>query len=187
MHIVIGAYGWQHKQWQGQFYPDDIPLDWCLSYYANEFDTLLVPFKIWSESELEEIQSWIEEVPESFDLFFEVDWDLCNDNVKKKLSHELLVYRQAKFTSKTPLQSLVDCESQRGSIPGEGAIDEKIVLLHYFSENIIKLGEIRQLIEEAKDDYRNCESLYLFFDQALLDISVLNNAKIIADLLVSVE
>jgi len=183
MQILIGACGWQHEQWQGQFYPDDLPLDWRLPYYTNEFETLLVPYEMWSESELEEIESWLDDIPEIFDLFFEVDLGLCNENVKKMLSHEIFRYRQVKFTSKSPVQCLEKCNMQHGAIVNNVSTDEKIALIRCSSQNVIKPDEIRQLIEKAKDDYRECDNVFLFFDQALLDMNILNNAKIIVDLL----
>jgi len=185
MQIVVGACGWQHDQWQGQFYPDDIPFDWRLAYYANEFDTLLLPFEMWSKYKLEEIESWLEDVPAGFDLFFEVNWDFCNENVKKMLSHEMFAYRKVEFSSRLSVQDLEKCYVQQGAIVSIDSNKKGIVLLRCSSKNAIKSDEISRLIEKAKDDYPKCDSVYLFFDQALLDMTVLNNAKIIVDLLSS--
>jgi len=41
--LLIGARDWAHTAWQDTFYPDDLPVDWCLTYYANEFRVVLVP------------------------------------------------------------------------------------------------------------------------------------------------
>lgn len=35
--LLIGALGWQHEAWQESFYPDDLPPEWRLGYYSNEF------------------------------------------------------------------------------------------------------------------------------------------------------
>jgi len=35
--LVVGARGWEHAQWLETYYPDDLPEDWQLDYYANEF------------------------------------------------------------------------------------------------------------------------------------------------------
>lgn len=40
--LFLGSHGWDHAAWQGSYYPDDLPDDWRLSYYANEFSCLLV-------------------------------------------------------------------------------------------------------------------------------------------------
>lgn len=49
LNIQLGAYGWMHAQWNDVFYPEDLPLDWQLSYYSNEFNTVLVPASYWAK------------------------------------------------------------------------------------------------------------------------------------------
>lgn len=41
--LLTGACGWRHAGWAGSFYPDDLPPEWRLTYYANEFRTVLAP------------------------------------------------------------------------------------------------------------------------------------------------
>ena len=40
--VLIGAAGWRHPDWQGDFYPDDLPAEWQPVYYANEFPVVLI-------------------------------------------------------------------------------------------------------------------------------------------------
>ena len=40
--ILIGSYGWQHEGWQDSYYPDDLPPEWRLGYYSNEFPLAVV-------------------------------------------------------------------------------------------------------------------------------------------------
>ena len=35
--IYMGTRGWYHPDWREGFYPDDLPAEWALTYYANEF------------------------------------------------------------------------------------------------------------------------------------------------------
>jgi len=69
--ILIGARGWNHSAWQGPFYPDDLPEDWRLSYYANEFSTVLVPEDEWLNSNKEDIEQWFNDTNDEFVFFFE--------------------------------------------------------------------------------------------------------------------
>jgi len=71
--IRVGACNWDHTHWQGVFYPDDLPEDWRLSYYANEFSTVLVAEDKWLVGEVlaEEIGEWADEVPENFRFYFQ--------------------------------------------------------------------------------------------------------------------
>jgi len=69
--VVVGARGWLHQQWMEGFYPEDIPEEWRLGYYANEFNTLLVPWTQWSES-VEELEEGLEDTADDFHLYLEL-------------------------------------------------------------------------------------------------------------------
>ena len=193
MHIVIGACGWDHEQWQEQFYPDDIPSDWRLGYYANEFESVLVPFNVWSAVDIDEIENWFDDIPDEFELFFEVNPDACNASVKKMLSHELFSQRQVVFSAVSLSFELPKCTVEQGTIldcvlkDEKVSKDEKIAILRFSSEDVIKVEEIRQIIEKAYDDNREFDALYVFFDQALVDVNLLNSAKIIVDLMIVID
>jgi len=68
----MGSFGWDHKDWQGPFYPDDLPADWRLSYYANEFSVVLVPFSVWTADECAKCVTWHDDVPESFRFVLDI-------------------------------------------------------------------------------------------------------------------
>lgn len=40
--ILVGSVDWNVEQWRENFYPQDIPEDWLLGYYANEFLTTVL-------------------------------------------------------------------------------------------------------------------------------------------------
>ena len=69
--VVVGARGWLHQHWMESFYPEDIPEEWRLGYYANEFNTLLVPWSEWSES-VEELEEGLEDTADDFHLYLEL-------------------------------------------------------------------------------------------------------------------
>ncbi len=41
--LYIGTQGWDHPNWQNNFYPDDLPGEWQLTYYSNEIPVVYVP------------------------------------------------------------------------------------------------------------------------------------------------
>jgi len=46
--ILTGTAGWKHTAWGNEvFYPEDLPEDWYLSFYANEFPIVLLPNDEW--------------------------------------------------------------------------------------------------------------------------------------------
>lgn len=61
--ILMGACGWDYPQWQDEFYPEDLPPEWRLAYYANEFPVVLIPQSYWS-AEPQTISQWSEETDE---------------------------------------------------------------------------------------------------------------------------
>ena len=67
--LIVGARGWDHSAWNGAFYPEDLPEDWRLSYYSNEFRGVLLPESVWQTAGPREIASWCDDVADGF-LFF---------------------------------------------------------------------------------------------------------------------
>lgn len=70
--LRYGARGWEHPGWAGTFYPDDLPPQWRLAYYANEFATVLVPWERWIGAPAAELAGWVEETGERFRFLLEV-------------------------------------------------------------------------------------------------------------------
>jgi hypothetical protein len=68
--VLIGAYGWQHKDWLGEFYPDDLPDEWQLGYYGNEYQVVLVPASYWSQGP-DVFEEWLQESNESLKMICE--------------------------------------------------------------------------------------------------------------------
>lgn len=64
--IALGAWDWRHESWQGVFYPQDLPLDWQLTFYANEFDAVGLPTAAWLNPPLAELESWLENTQAGF-------------------------------------------------------------------------------------------------------------------------
>jgi len=71
-NLVIGACDWRHKHWRKSFYPEELPADWCLGFYSNEFETVLVPSSRWSDKSGYRCEGWLDEVNESFRFYIEL-------------------------------------------------------------------------------------------------------------------
>ena len=119
--INPGAYGWRHKHWLKSFYPEDLPVngseDWRLSYYSNEFNTVMVPSDYWQSVETVDCEGWLDDVNENFQFFVE-----CHESMFEHLSAvELadylkilqpqlsgLVFLQANRSAKEKFTSVID-------------------------------------------------------------------------------
>ena len=75
--VLIGAYGWKHPAWNYDFYDEDLPEDWQLGFYANEFPVVYVPASDWLEQA--DLAEWEEEVTESFRFILDVPCEVIND------------------------------------------------------------------------------------------------------------
>lgn len=79
LHIM--SCGWDYSDWLGAFYPDDLPDDWRLTFYANEFPGVLVPETDWLEADSAELAAWAADVEEGFRFYLEItqadNFDAC--------------------------------------------------------------------------------------------------------------
>ncbi len=67
--LLVGAYGWQQAAMIEQYYPVDLPEEWRLSFYANEFSAVLVPATLWLAVDVE-LDEWLD-VPAGFRFYLE--------------------------------------------------------------------------------------------------------------------
>ena len=86
MEIAVAARGWLGSEWDA-FFPQDLPADWRLDYYANEFFAVLVPYTQWRDASDEALLEWLEQVSEDFLFFWEV---LRSDDAALTRLQELL-------------------------------------------------------------------------------------------------
>lgn len=80
--ILTGTAGWKHPEWGNEvFYPEDLPEDWYLSFYSNEFPIVLVPDKQWQDDAA--IEYLLNEIDEQatagFQCVFECHWAVENN------------------------------------------------------------------------------------------------------------
>ena len=69
--IDIAAYGWEGESWQG-FYPADLPEDWRLDFYSNEFRSVVVPLDMWQGITADVAEEWLDAVHAEFRFYFDV-------------------------------------------------------------------------------------------------------------------
>jgi len=79
LEFLIGACGWEHAHWQDVFYPDDLPPDWRLTYYGNEFGAVLVPAGVWARGSSQDVTQWSEDTDESFRFVLELPSELLHE------------------------------------------------------------------------------------------------------------
>ncbi len=68
--IMPGACGWLHESWKKDFYPEDLPAEWQLGYYGNEFPVVMLPADYWDFTD-ETIRDWLDDSGDNLQIVCE--------------------------------------------------------------------------------------------------------------------
>ena len=63
--------GWEQESWIREFYPDDLPEEWRLCYFANEFSSVLLPRATWMGVADDVVTEWAADLPAQFRIYLE--------------------------------------------------------------------------------------------------------------------
>lgn len=66
MTIRIGTSGWNYPHWKGAFYPDDLPAERRLAWYAERFDSVEINATFYRLPTTETLDAWRDAVPAGF-------------------------------------------------------------------------------------------------------------------------
>jgi hypothetical protein len=72
-HLRFGTCGWRQSAWLTTYYPDDLPEDWQLSYYANELPAVLLEASAWVTASAQALAGWAEDVHPDFRFYLMAD------------------------------------------------------------------------------------------------------------------
>lgn len=61
--------GWEQRAWAGCYYPQDLPPEWRLGYFANEFPGVALEPGVWISVPDAVICGWVEDVPDRFRFY----------------------------------------------------------------------------------------------------------------------
>ncbi|MCE5181390.1 MAG: hypothetical protein LLG15_06275 [Betaproteobacteria bacterium] len=67
----VGSAGWEHPQWQGCFYPEELPPEWRLTFYNTAFTCVYLGYAEWSECDLKALSGWVDDTLASFRFVLE--------------------------------------------------------------------------------------------------------------------
>jgi len=67
--LDIVTSGWELPVWERTFYPEDLPRDWRLTYFANEFPAVMVPSEHWAKAGTSLLHAWAEDVQDGFRFY----------------------------------------------------------------------------------------------------------------------
>jgi uncharacterized protein YecE (DUF72 family) len=79
----FGSAGWDHPDWDGSFYPEDLPMEWRLAFYSQIFSCVYLSYAEWSQAGSEALTQWVEDTPERFKFVLEVPLSGAGEDKKK--------------------------------------------------------------------------------------------------------
>ena len=66
MRVLTGTSGYSYKEWKGLFYPEDLPADGMLRYYAEKLSAVEINNTFYRMPRAEVLSRWAEQVPDRF-------------------------------------------------------------------------------------------------------------------------
>lgn len=185
MLMITGAYGWEHDQWQGTYYPNEIATDWHLTFYAKEFQTALAPVSFWSDCSVEDIEEFCSDVTEDFTLIFEQN-DNENDEATVQLQQLIaeLVPNWIVFRNDAWQKEENNYLIKQAEIVGNKNLAENSAVFSVYSNDVLRDVELREIMSFLKKEFKEkYDVIYLFFDGALVSMDVLNTVKTLRKML----
>ena len=181
---MLGLVNYTGTQWVNNFYPDDLPADWTLDYYSNEFHSLLIDdLNDKNKLQIELFKECVEDsLDDDFDLFipksYQTDFGLIDDEQMN------LVYVDEFVEIKT-YNGLSYCLiDSLDSVYGSNEQGTKM-LFKFHCDEVLEPMTLKQLIEtciEMLDESEPCD-IYLFFSDSTHAIMNTRNAILLSEML----
>jgi hypothetical protein len=180
--LLVTTRGWDHPGWQDSFYPDDLPEDWRLAYFANSFAAVLLPASLLSGLEVATIRDWLAEIEGDFVFYLEADTS----------SDKLAAFagRLAGILAESATQDVrVFKEDKDISLPNAPnsslfvSNDGEECFCLYRPSMELTMRELRVDIEAILAASKTAKRCVLCWDTKSPLAGVLENAKVIAELL----
>jgi len=195
--IVVGARGWRHPAWQQDYYPEDIPEEWRLGFYGNEFNTLILPWADWCEGIESEWCEQLDDLDDNFHLYLELPSEVqaLPEGIASLGEGEQLAglvcrqgdaeqwREQADITGLALLKQVspVDGPFQCYACSGEDTV--RLVLVDTAAQQIEDLLGMREVVEQVLPVIENIERLDFILVDNEPAIESMRNTQTIAELL----
>ncbi len=81
--------GWDPSPGDADFYPDDLPEDWRLTYFANALGAVVLDADVREHADAECIAQWCRDVPASFRFYLRLDTCTADASVSAEVRARL--------------------------------------------------------------------------------------------------
>jgi len=176
MLMHVGAYGWEHDQWQGSFYEAKLPEDWHLTFYAKKFKTVLAPYEFWTQYSAEQIEEFCSDVDEDYPLIFEVKDSETDEKIIQLLASvdssikNRICFTESAWSKETSGYHLRQADIVQSKNLAEGNV-AVFLLTSDMSLNDVFL---RGIMQSLKTDFSQYDVIYLYFAGELVDLDIIS-------------
>lgn len=204
--LEIGAAGWQYPSWSENFYPEELPQEWRLTFYSNEFRFCMIPWSDWGSASPETLEQWADDIDQPFRFFLQLPLDHLEHTSKlpetlQQHIEGLVIYSDNELTHiPDTLQTLAQQYTLHLDMPVAAEVDYPENILpcwrnqhadtHVYQIAIIRdpelacnLRGLREHIENFLARQPHNATQYLVFDYNDLSIETMRNAMTIASML----
>jgi uncharacterized protein YecE (DUF72 family) len=95
MKILVGTSGWSYKEWKGSFYPEKLPAEDMLRFYASRFPTVEVNNSFYRIPSERVLAGWAEQAPEEFRFVLKASRRITHNNRLKDEDGSLAYFLRA--------------------------------------------------------------------------------------------
>ncbi|HEY2798642.1 MAG TPA: DUF72 domain-containing protein [Thermoanaerobaculia bacterium] len=89
MRVLTGTSGFSYKEWKGSFYPEDLPADEMLRYYAERLPAVEINNTFYRMPKAELLAGWSEQVPDGFRFVLKASQRITHFKRLKDVSEEV--------------------------------------------------------------------------------------------------
>lgn len=108
MKTFIGCSGYSYNDWKESFYPDELPKDQWLSFYAEKFNTVEINHSFYKFPEEAITEKWLDQTPADFR--FSIKGHRFFTHLKKFTIDDAFMEKLDSFqASLTPLKDKISC------------------------------------------------------------------------------
>ena len=92
MRVLAGTSGFSYKEWKGNFYPEDLPADAMLRYYAERLPAVEINNTFYRMPKSALLEGWAAEVPEDFRFVLKASQRITHHKRLKEAGEEVAYF-----------------------------------------------------------------------------------------------
>src|SRR5882672_2153336 len=89
MRVLPGTSGFSYKEWKGTFYPENLPAEGMLAFYASRFSTVEINATFYRMPNEKQLLAWAGQVPDTFTFVLKASRRITHDKRLADVAEEV--------------------------------------------------------------------------------------------------